>query len=108
MELTEKLHLTRREIIPTNDIMYLQSDNNYTYIYTTNNYKYLSTQTLKILEERIQSDNFLRINRGLLINCNHIKELSFLNRFWHVCLKNGEVLPISRRKYKCIKSFVSE
>jgi len=100
------LRLTSRNIIPTNDIIYLQSDWNYTIVHTLDKSKYISGFTLKILEKRIADSSFLRINRGLLINRQHIRRLSSVKKEAFVLMKNGEVLPVSRRKYDLLKECI--
>jgi len=101
------LRLTSRNIIPTNNIIYLQSDWNYTIIHTLDNSKYISGFTLKILEKRLSDNSFLRINRGLLINSQHIRQLSSVKKEAFVLMENGEVLPVSRRKYNFLKESVT-
>jgi two-component system LytT family response regulator len=101
------LRLTSRNIIPTNDIIYLESDWNYTVVYTLDNSRYVSGFTLKVLEKRIADSNFLRINRGLLINSQYIRRLCSDKKEAFVMMKNGEMLPVSRRKYDLIKESIT-
>ena len=101
----ESLRLTGKNFIPTCEIIYLQSDWNYTVIHTINSRKHISGFTLKIWEERIHNNAFLRINKGLLINRQYIKEVSLLDKEKFLCLTNGSILPISRRKYKEFKTY---
>jgi two-component system LytT family response regulator len=100
------LRLTHRYQIPTDDIIYLESEINYTNVYTTDNQKHLSSFTLKLLEARIVEQNFLRINRGCLVNLKHITQITGLKRNAQARLSNGAILSISRRKFEKITSKV--
>jgi DNA-binding LytR/AlgR family response regulator len=101
----DSLKLTSQKKIPTNLIMYLKSDRNYTVVYTQNDDKYMSGLTLKVLEKRIINSSFMRINKGLLINFRYIKSFSEETKDKFVCLNNGTSLPISRRKYAEVKAY---
>lgn len=101
---TSLLRLTGKYQIPTSTIIYLESEWNYTNVYTSDNKKHLSSFTLKILEARILEKNFLRVNRGSLVNLNHVTEITGLKRNAQVELSNGSVLTISRRKYEILKN----
>lgn len=98
------LRLTHRYHIPTNDIIYLESAINYTNVYTSDNRKHLSSFTLKILEARILKDDFIRINRGCLVNPKHITQIIGLKRNAQAHLSNGSVLTISRRKFDNLRN----
>lgn len=102
MEQCSNLRLTGRQFIPTIDIIYLKSDINYTDVHTLDNRKHTSGFTLKILANRITDANFLRINKGLLINRQYVKEVSSMQKEAFVLMTNGTVLPVSRRKYKLL------
>ena len=96
------LHLNRWKIIPTTDIIYLKSDINYTDVHTLDNRKQTSGLTLKVLANRITDTNFLRINRGLLINLQYIKAINAVQSDAFVLMTNGKILPVSLRKYKLL------
>lgn len=80
------------------EIMYIQSDTNYSIIYLNNNTKLLTSKPLKYFEELLVATNmFLRVHKSYLVNNNFIsgytkKEPHFL------VLKNGLEIEISRRK----------
>ncbi len=96
------LRLTHRNYIPTEKIIYMESEINYTNVYTSDNRKHISSFTLKLLEARIVEENFLRINRGCLVNLNHITHITGIKRNAQARLSNGAVLTISRRKFEGI------
>jgi two-component system, LytTR family, response regulator len=63
-----------RKKVPSKDILYLQSDLNYTKVFLVNGQMIFSSTTLKIIESRLaENPEFLRINRGTVINRQHVK-----------------------------------
>jgi DNA-binding LytR/AlgR family response regulator len=91
---TESLKLLGKNFIPICEVIYLQSDINYTVIHTLDCRRHISGFSLKTWEGRIQGDTFLRINKGLLINRDFIVKVSTLKKEKFICLTNGLSLPI--------------
>ena len=56
------------------DILYIEADRNYSRIFTGNK-EYLLSITLKLIEEKLPGNLFLRIHRSYLINISHIEEV---------------------------------
>jgi DNA-binding LytR/AlgR family response regulator len=108
IDTTQCLRLTHRKQIPTDDIVYLESEINYTNVYTADNRKHLSSFTLKKLEARIIKKDFIRINRGCLVNTKHITEIIGIKRNGQAQLSNGSVLLISRRKFDNLKNILDK
>ena len=95
MDISQIIHIGSRKRILSEDILYLQSDLNYTKVYTINGKMHLVSTTLKTIEARLSSSaHFLRINRGLVINTRYIKS-QFANS---VELSNNLVFIVSRRR----------
>lgn len=55
---------------------------------------------MKILEEQLTGQGFLRIHKGFMVNCRHISTI----QTGEIVMKNGVSLPISRGKTAEIKS----
>ena len=84
-------------MVKTNEIIYLEADENYTTIYLTNNRKYFSSRNIKRYEEILNKKNFFRIHRSFIINIgDHLKEFSRKEGNMAI-LSNNVKLPISRR-----------
>lgn len=83
-------------IKPIEDIMYIESNNNYSLFYFNNGDQVLVTKTLKYYEETLDSDTFTRIHQSFLVNINYIEEYSKLDG-GSVKIK-GKNIPVSRRK----------
>ncbi len=97
------LYLTRRQQIEVNDIMYLQSESNYTLIHRINQSKTVASQTLHLIHSSINYDNFIRISRSFILNIEYISTYSIENNKLILKLSNGEKFTASRRRVKnCI------
>ena len=102
---TELTALTIKEgdkirFIKLEDIFYFVSSDKYVTVYTTNQ-KYLCEQSLNQLETKLPV-NFLRIQRSLIINKNHVKEVSkYFNSRYALILKDKNATRlISGRTFK--------
>jgi DNA-binding LytR/AlgR family response regulator len=94
-----KIKIASRTHVSQSDIMYLESAWNYTCIHTVHK-QLVSSRTLKIFSNRIDHNAFIKIGRGLMINISFIQDVNAERRDAFVQLKNGKILPISRRMYK--------
>lgn len=61
--------------IHADEIIYAESDNNYTNIYTTER-KFVVTHTLKSVEEKLQGKGFLRSHKSYLVNFKKVTSIS--------------------------------
>lgn len=81
-------------VIPLSDIIYLQSQSNYTYIHTFH-HKILHSRTLKYWCDQIAHDYFHRVHHSYLINKMYIDSISKSENT--MVLTNGIIVPIARR-----------
>lgn len=77
------------------DILYCESDDNYTKFYMPEGQFYLVTKSLKEVQELLEERGFLRIHRQYLINLNHIKKF-VKGEGAYVVMTNGVSIPVSR------------
>lgn len=87
------------DTVDTNNILYLQSEVNYTRIFLREGKTYLSSKTLKHFNGILEGPEFIRIHKSFLVN--RLQVLSITPDY--VLLKNGTQLPISRRKRRVLK-----
>ena len=93
--MAEIIHIGSRKRVDSDEIIYFKSDSNYTTVFLTNGNIIYSSTTLGLIEKRLTSlMNFVRINRGLLINRNEI----ITREGSRILLRNDHLLNISRRK----------
>jgi two-component system LytT family response regulator len=91
---------TRRIKIDISTILFIKTDRPYTMIHSTNQ-KFLHDESLKNLENILDSQIFLRVHRSVIINKNHITELkSRKNGDYDGVLTNGQSVRFSRHYRK--------
>ncbi|KMQ72711.1 LytR/AlgR family response regulator transcription factor [Chryseobacterium koreense] len=77
------------------DIIYCESDGNYSTIYLENGKKILISTPLKQVEEKL-TDDFFRIHHSYIINMNKVTE--YMKNDSQVMLCNNIKIPVSRQK----------
>ena len=78
------------------DIIYAESDGNYSTVYLSDGGKIVLTKKLKEVNELLPVDSFFRIHNSYIINLHKVKE--FLKTDGYVVLKTGHKIPVSRQK----------
>ena len=87
------------------NVIYCESDNNYTRIYTVDGKKYLVAKTLGDIQEVLEERNFLRIHRQYLINLSHIKKY-VRGDGNYVIMSNDQSIPVARnQKERLVERF---
>ncbi|WP_457617620.1 LytR/AlgR family response regulator transcription factor [Lutibacter sp.] len=76
--------------ITVDEILFIQADDNYSRIFTTKK-NHILTSTLKKVNEKLPSFNFIRIHRSYIVNCQFINEIK--EGFLHI---GKHKLPIGR------------
>jgi two-component system LytT family response regulator len=95
------IRISKKDISPQ-DILYLESQGNYTMVYLTNNKKELSSSTLHIFEEKLKDFNFYRVNRSQLVNFSAIQWFDRNHKENYILLKSGKQFLVSRRRRKLL------
>jgi two-component system, LytTR family, response regulator len=83
--------------VNTKDIMYCQSDSNYTTVLLATGEKYLLAKTIKEFEETLSGDNFFRIHNSYLVNLNEIKKF-VRGDGGYVVMNDGTQITIARAR----------
>jgi len=90
-------------LLNMSDIIYLESDNNYTIIYCVDGSKKLISKTLKEYEHLLPQSNFCRIHNSYIINTQCVIEY-IKGRGGSVVMKNKSILKVSQnRKQNLLK-----
>ncbi|NIJ52683.1 LytR/AlgR family response regulator transcription factor [Dyadobacter arcticus] len=71
------------------DILYVEADRNYCHLFTTNK-EYLMTTTLKVMEDKLPANSFVRVHRSYLVNLAQVDEVGDA----HIGVK-GKSIPLS-------------
>lgn len=83
--------------VETKDIIYCESDNNYTSVKMTGGKKILVSKTLKEIDETLSGPDFYRIHNSFLINLAHIQKF-VRGDGGYVVMDDEKVVTISRTK----------
>lgn len=95
--------------VPPNSIKLLKADVNYTQIYFFDQSQQVVATTLKTLESRLSSKDFLRVNRKEMVNKEFVKTYRITKDKDYVVLKDGSTLSPSRRgKYALREHFTRD
>lgn len=78
------------------EILYAESDGNYTTIFLTDGQKIVLTKKLKEVNALLPGDSFFRIHNSYIVNIGKIKE--FLKTDGYVVLSSHHKIPVSRQK----------
>ncbi|RZW45824.1 MAG: response regulator, partial [Flavobacteriaceae bacterium] len=62
----------------------------------TSNKTFVSNYGISSLEEKLNSDIFIRVHRSSIINLNKVKELNKYTKSYDVSMENGDVVRVSR------------
>lgn len=82
--------------LESDEILYAESDGNYSTIFLVDGQKIVLTKKLKEVNTILPEDSFFRIHNSYIINLNKIKE--FLKTDGYVVLKSNHKIPVSRQK----------
>jgi two-component system LytT family response regulator len=85
------------QFVPTDDIIYLEANSNYTSFFITGNRKITTAKTLKDFEDILPASMFIRIHHSYIINKNGVEKY-IKGEGGQVVMKNGVVLDVARRK----------
>lgn len=82
--------------LESEEILYAESDGNYSTVYLSDGNKIVLTKKLKEVNELLPNDSFFRIHNSYIINLTKIKE--FLKTDGYVVLQSNHKIPVSRQK----------
>ena len=87
------------------EVCYFEADGKLTWVHTDDGEKYRTDFSLKDLEQRLQSQPFLRIHRSRIVNLKLVKKLEpWFKDGFRLTMKNGTTLDVARRRIKELKS----
>ena len=88
-------------IIPVNDIIYFEAQDDYVKVYThTQGKSYLKSERMSHLEKMLDPQYFCRIHRSYIININFLKKIEPYSKDSRLAiLENGKKLSVSRAGY---------
>lgn len=82
--------------IQIDNIIFVQSDGNYSTIYLKNNQKKLVTKKLKDINNLLPENSFFRTHNSYIVNLNKIKE--FLKNEGYLIMESNHKIPVARQR----------
>jgi len=87
---------SRINVIPVDDIIYLEAQDDYVMIYTLQS-KHLKQKTMKFFEAHLPGGDFVRIHRSYIVKLSEIAQMQLYEKeSYIVILNNGVKLPVSK------------
>ena len=90
-------HARGFKLFDPREISHLEADGNCTVIHFRDGSRYLDTRTLKVYEELLAADRFLRVHRSHVINLDGLKEYLREDGHWAL-MEDGVRVPIARNR----------
>lgn len=101
--------LDRVSVINLDTITYLEAEGAYTMIYFLNEEPVKSSKALGIYKKGLEGNpNFVEINRSILLNLHHVKDVVREGKRSHVLLHNGFQMDISNRTAASLVQIIEE
>ncbi len=82
--------------LKTKDILFIQSDGNYSTFFLTRNQKLVVTKKLKDVNNLLPEYEFFRIHNSFIVNLNKVKE--FLKTDGYVVMESNHKIPVARQR----------
>lgn len=102
------LPLAGKTLFVTNEeIVFCKSDGNYTEIYFNDMKKEILSKTIKIIENIINSNDFVRVHNSYLVNIKYVKEL-VKGDGQYLVLLDGTIIPVSRNKKEHLLQMITQ
>lgn len=95
------------EYITTENIIYIKADGAYSNVYLDDDRVLIIAKLIKDIETVISSDNFIRINKSILVNVFHVRKYT-KESYAFITMSNGSMFEISRRRKKEIIDFLDK
>ncbi len=90
-------------IIPVNEVHYLEAQDDYVMIYTTKG-RFMKKQTLKHFEDGLPANQFIRVHRSFITNIAQIDRLEPYEKESYVgIMKSGARIKVSSTGYKNLR-----
>ena len=94
---------TKIKIIPVNDILYLEADDDYVKIHTHEG-SFLKNKTMAYFEQMLDPGQFIRVHRSHMIRIQEITRIDPYEKENHIAiLKSGQKVPVSKTGYGKLK-----
>jgi DNA-binding LytR/AlgR family response regulator len=94
-------------LLNAEEVFAFQAEGDLVWIITAKK-RYLATQSLKVIQEKLQNTSFRRIHRKALVNIDHVRKMSTLSsQRWLVTLSNSQEFIVSKRQARNVRQLLS-
>lgn len=94
---------TKVKIIPVQDVLYLEADDDYVSIHTPEGF-FLKNKTMSFFEQMLDARHFVRVHRSYIVSVPEITRLDPYEKDAHIAiLKSGAKIPVSKSGYAKLK-----
>lgn len=90
---------------PIKDILYCESDNNYTRFFLINGQQHIVLKPLREIQELLEERDFIRIHRQFLVNINYIKKF-VRGEGNYVIMDDEKSIPVARAQKEKLREKV--
>lgn len=90
-------HAKGFKLFDPHSIARLEADGNCTVLHFLDGTRYLDTRTLKVYEDMLEPERFVRVHRSHLINVHQLREYLREDGHWAV-MRDGARVPIARER----------
>lgn len=94
--------------VKLSDIIYCQSENNYTLFYLTGNEKVMVSKGLYEFESLLPEDNFIRCHQSYIVNRSFVRSLHRDGAVYYLETTHDQSIPVSRSKKEFVRSRLTE
>ncbi|NCD70874.1 LytR/AlgR family response regulator transcription factor [Mucilaginibacter agri] len=94
---------TKVKIIPVNDVLYLEADDDYVSVHTAEG-SFLKNKTMSFFEKVLDTRQFVRVHRSYIVAIDQITRIDPYEKDSHIAiLKSGAKIPVSKSGYVKLK-----
>jgi DNA-binding LytR/AlgR family response regulator len=94
-------------LLNAEEVFAFQAEGDLVWIITAKK-RYLATQSLKVIQEKLQNTSFRRIHRKALVNIDHVRKMSTLSsQRWLLTLSNSQEFIVSKRQARNVRQLLS-
>lgn len=94
-------------LLNSEEVYAFQAEGDLVWIMTAKK-RYLATQSLKLIQEKLQNTSFRRIHRKALVNIDHVRKMSTLSsQRWLLTLSNNQEFIVSKRQASSVRQLLT-
>jgi len=83
--------------LPIAEVVYCETDSNYTRVVATQGRQFLLTRTLREVQDVLETRNFLRVHRQYLVNLDHLQRY-VRGEGTYLVMTDGASIPVARNQ----------